>query len=652
MTAVFASWRYDGDQAYADLTRMGGALARFGPDSHDEWDGGSVAVGRRLKAVLPEDRNLTEIYERGRRYAVAADVHLTERDDLIQQLGLGDAAMEMSDAAVVGEAIERWDEAAFDRIYGSFAIIAWDVSEKRFLLARDHLGLKPLYYRLSDEGLLVASMPAGIHAIPGVEMAPDIEQYQRVLRDVPMAPGGTVFVGINRVMPGRYVVVANKKAESVRYWTPDLTPLELPSHADYTARMGALLDQAVAANLRGAGHLIAAHLSAGFDSSTVVAVAAEQLAATSTRIVAYTAVPKPGDFGHLMVQHLPDEGDISAETAAMYPNVEHVRVYPDRGTLENLDRNASMYPAPVRNLCNLTWNDAINDLARNRGINILLQGSMGNISISDAGIQALPELLAAGKFKAWFRVARGLVRNDWMRWRGVVWNSVSQYAPLPVWRMIQGATGRPPSETRRFSLLRSERYDVVTETVRQEQSPDNPYEQIDLDEWERGTTSNLNSRLSVLSADIGGFWKAQLGEWGIDCRDPTADRRLLEFSFRIPIEHLIWDGEPRALLRTVMAGRLPKSVLDNRKRGLQSADWHDALARSADEVAHEVERMAMYDPLAELIDLDRIAELGRSMPPIGSEEWRAQDVELNYRLTLLRSISVGSHMRRTARSNY
>lgn len=652
MTAIFASWRFEGDQAYADLTRMGGALARFGPDGHDEWDGGGIALGRRLKAVLPEDRSLTEVYERGRRYAVVADVHLTERDDLIDQLGLGAAAAMMSDAAIVADAIERWDEKAFDKIYGSFAIVAWDITGKRLLLARDHLGLKPLYYRLAEEGLLVASMPAGIHAIPGVEMAPDIDQYQRVLRDVPMAPGGTVFAGINRVMPGRYVVVADKKVESLRYWTPDLTPLELPRHSDYVAGMRDLLDKAVAANLRGAGPVIAAHLSAGFDSSTVVAIAAEQLAETPTRIVAYTAVPKSNDFGHLMVQHLPDEGDIAAETAAMYPNIDHVRVYPDRGTLENLDRNASMYPAPIRNLCNLTWNDAINDLARNRGIGILLQGSMGNISISDAGIQALPELFAAGKLKAWFRVARGLVRNDWMRWRGVIWNSVAQYVPLGMWRAIQGATGRTPSQARRFSLLRPERYDAVTETVRQEQSSDNPFEQIDLDEWDRGTASNLDGRLTVLSADIGGFWKAQLGEWGIDCRDPTGDRRLLEFSFRIPIEHMIWDGEPRALLRTVMAGRLPKSVLDNRKRGLQSADWHDALARSADEVAHEVERMAMYDPLAELIDLDRIAELGKAMPPIGSEEWRAEDVELNYRLTLLRSISVGSHMRRTARSNY
>ena len=125
----------------------------------------------------------------------------------------------------------------------------------------------------------------------------------------------------------------------------------------------------------------------------------------------------------------------------------------------------------------------------------------------------------------------------------------------------------------------------------------------------------------------------------------------MEFALRVPVERLIWDGEPRAILRRAMAGRLPASIVDNRRRGLQSADWHEGLIQSRSALIDEIERIEMYDPVASLIDIDRLKALVADMPDLDSPRWQEGDTEVDYRLTLLRTVSIASHMRRVSRSN-
>ena len=146
MTAIYGLWRFDGSDVSADIKLLDSALSLYGSDECKMAAiGPSLALGRRLHRSVPEDRFATAIAASGR-YAVVADVRLTERDDLADQLGLGPKASTLSDAALAAAALEAWDEQAFDRIYGSFAIAAWDEQNERLLLARDPLGQKPLFF--------------------------------------------------------------------------------------------------------------------------------------------------------------------------------------------------------------------------------------------------------------------------------------------------------------------------------------------------------------------------------------------------------------------------------------------------------------------------------------------------------------------------
>jgi asparagine synthase (glutamine-hydrolysing) len=108
-------------------------------------------------------------------------------------------------------------------------------------------------------------------------------------------------------------------------------------------------------------------------------------------------------------------------------------------------------------------------------------------------------------------------------------------------------------------------------------------------------------RLWVLQrGDPGNYRKGGLAGWQVDHRDPTADIRLLEFCLTIPTEQFLRDGIPRALARRALADRLPKQVLEEPRRGLQVADWHEDLTAVRDRIIDELDRLEACQPRPEL----------------------------------------------------
>src|SRR4029079_6326361 len=116
--------------------------------------------------------------------------------------------------------------------------------------------------------------------------------------------------------------------------------------------------------------------------------------------------------------------------------------------------------------------------------------------------------------------------------------------------------------------------------------------QRNLDLVYRPWKDGFDLRLWVLEGmDLGNYYKGFLGGWQIDCRDPTADIRLLEFCLAVPTEQFLQNGVQRALARRALADRLPKMVLEENRRGLQGADWHERLTAVRDRVVAELNRL-------------------------------------------------------------
>jgi asparagine synthase (glutamine-hydrolysing) len=137
--------------------------------------------------------------------------------------------------------------------------------------------------------------------------------------------------------------------------------------------------------------------------------------------------------------------------------------------------------------------------------------------------------------------------------------------------------------------------------------------------------------------DPGSFRKRSLAEWGVEERDPTNDRRLVEFCFSLPPEALLDGGIRRPALRRALAGRVPDAVLDQRLRGQQMPDWYEQI--SGEEVRAFARAEAESGLAGSLIDLDSVTEAAQSWP---ISDWEERPVIYLYRMHLLRTLAASS----------
>jgi asparagine synthase (glutamine-hydrolysing) len=542
----------------------------------------------------------------------------------------------MSDSALLMAALDRWDEDALDRLVGDFAFVLWNGARQRLLLARDYLGQRPLHFHRAKDGFAFASMPKGLHALPQVPRAPDKDAVAAFVALMPESGTQTFFEGIEKVQAGHFVTVTPQAVCAHRYWSLPRTSLQLNDPREYDEAVRAELDRAVACRLRGAGEKVGAHLSGGLDSSAVAATAARELAGRGS-ISAYTAVPRDGYSGGLR-NSFADEGPLAAAVAALYPNIEHVKIAASGSSpLDPLDLYFRAFDRPFLNLCNGVWSTAILNDARARGLTVLLTGQAGNMSFSYDGMAALSQMLGQGRWIALARTAASLVRRG-ARIGTVGAQIVGPLLPKQVWSAISRARGKGRHIT-----------DYTSINPALVPGLDRTAAERGLDFSYRPRSDPHSLRTWVLErVDMGNYNKGQLGGWGVDVRDPTADRRLVELCLSIPAEQYLAGGVPRSLARRAFADRLPEAVCRERKKGYQAADWHEALSKARAQVAEEVERSSNVPLSCEILSIPRMRELVGDWPAGG---WNEDRVVEQYRLALLRGTSAAHFIRKASGSN-
>jgi asparagine synthase (glutamine-hydrolysing) len=148
--------------------------------------------------------------------------------------------------------------------------------------------------------------------------------------------------------------------------------------------------------------------------------------------------------------------------------------------------------------------------------------------------------------------------------------------------------------------------------------------------------------------DPGNSRKGTLAGWGIDIRDPTADRRLVEYCLRVPLEVFHSKGRSRALARLALAGRVAPAALECMSRGYQAADWHEILVQAKADLVEEVERASRSPESAAILDMERLARLARDLPNQG---WESVAAIRDYRGGLLRALAAADFIRRASGSN-
>jgi asparagine synthase (glutamine-hydrolysing) len=135
--------------------------------------------------------------------------------------------------------------------------------------------------------------------------------------------------------------------------------------------------------------------------------------------------------------------------------------------------------------------------------------------------------------------------------------------------------------------------------------------------------------------DYGTFRKGSLAGWGVDERDPTADRKLIEFCLSLPHDQLLRNGITRPLARSALSDRLPQAILNDAPRGYQNAGWFEHVS-----VADMRKRADLIENShgADIINVARVRDMIDAWP---QSDQNSPKVVEEYRLTLLQALSLG-----------
>ena len=157
MSAIAGIWSFDGGVPVSPTCgSMLQALNIYGPDDTAQYSGSSIALGRCLLRLLPEDDFDAQPLSSTGVTALVADIRLDNRRELGLELGLSSQhTAVMADSAMLLAAWQRWREQCVEHLSGAFSFAVWDQQEQHLFLARDHTGERPLVYASTGELLRV-----------------------------------------------------------------------------------------------------------------------------------------------------------------------------------------------------------------------------------------------------------------------------------------------------------------------------------------------------------------------------------------------------------------------------------------------------------------------------------------------------------------
>jgi len=204
------------------LQKMIETMRRRGPDGEGSYHGAEcILLHTRLAIVdLEGGKQPMELTRSGEHYIITYNGELYNTQELrIELCRLGHTFFTHSDTEVVLHAYAQWKEAALDKLNGIFAFAVLEEKKNRLFLARDRMGVKPLFYKLHEGGLLFASEIKTILTYPTVDAVLNAEGVAQLIMLGPgRIPGSGVFRGIEEVEPGCYGIYEAGKLLCKRYW--------------------------------------------------------------------------------------------------------------------------------------------------------------------------------------------------------------------------------------------------------------------------------------------------------------------------------------------------------------------------------------------------------------------------------------------------
>ena len=351
------------------VAAMSDAIAHRGPDAAGTWtssdDAHRVRLGHRRLSIIDLSDAANQPFVKDGLVLVFCGEIYNYRELRAELRDAGTGFRTDSDTEVLLEAWRRWGPASLRRLRGMFAFAIYDERRRTLTLARDHFGIKPLFYTFRDGGIAFASELKGLRPLLGARPAIDHSAIVASLMYYWIPEDHCVYQGVHKLPPGSWLEVAPDGRQRLERWFDPRAELAGPSDRQVDVEeLRRVLEDSVAAHLV-ADVPISTFLSGGLDSSLITVLAARR----NPDLDCYTISFRPEDR---RLEAMPDDLSYARKLANQHGiRLHEVEIAPDVADL--LPRMVHTLDEPIGDAAAINAY-LICRAARDAGVKVLLSG--------------------------------------------------------------------------------------------------------------------------------------------------------------------------------------------------------------------------------------------------------------------------------------
>jgi asparagine synthase (glutamine-hydrolysing) len=583
--AGWIDWQINLNQQGSILAKMADTLFNRGPDAEGIWLSPYCGLAhRRLVVVDPEGGAQPMIRQRGEgTFTIVYNGELYNTEDIRGELlARGYRFRGHSDTEVLLTSYMEWGPECVEKLNGIFAFAIWNDKEQTLFMARDRLGVKPLFYAERDGGLLFGSELKALLAHPAVEPKIGLEGLAEVFSIGPArTPGHGIFEGVHELKPGHCLFFDRRGLKIRPYWQLESRPHE--DDFDTTVEIvRTLLQDAVERQLV-SDVPVCTLLSGGLDSSMISAFAALHFAKNGKQLHTFSIDYVDNDIHFKASDFQPKRDAPYVKRVSEFLDTHHDYIQIDTPQLVQALRESVCH----RDLPGMADVDASLFLFSKeikREATVALSGECADEVFGGYPWFYREEMLNADTFP-WSRNVEG--RNSWL--------SSELKAELNVSEYVQNRYQQALDEVPR----------LAGETWREQRAREMSY--LNLFRW-MPTLLDRKDRMSMGAS--------------LEVRVPFCDHRIVEYMWNVPWEMKFHNQREKGLLRKALEGVLPDDVLHRKKSPYPKTHNPAYFAAVRDWVLEVLNDET--SPLHPLIDAEYIRLIAKANDPDFVKPWFGQ----------------------------
>jgi len=529
------------------LQRMGDTITHRGPDGGGIYTDGRLGVGMRRLSIIDLKTGDQPMANEDRSVWVVFNGEIYNYRELRTQLvAKGYQFATTSDTEVLVHLYEEYSEECVNYLRGMFAFAIWDRSKSALFLARDRLGIKPLYYAETPQGFVFGSELKAVRQSPWISRQVSQSGLVLYLQYGYVPDPLTILQGMLKLPPGHTLTVRDGRARVPRrYWSATdfyRSAIAPPREEEAPEVLWRLLQDAVRSHLI-SDVPVGAFLSGGIDSSTIVAIMAQE---SGVPVKTFSVGFRENGYNELPY----------ARQVAEWFGTEHHELLVEPNDLTILEKVLSAFDEPFADASAIPTY-LVSQLARQH-VKVVLSGDGGDELfagydrylidhrrrhfglLSDLGLgggfRCLSNMLSEGTPGKNYLYNISLTRED--RYL----DSISIFPSRAVQNLLDPEVTVGKESAFEMALSVGKGLDPLSRL-----------QDLDIKTYLPGDILTKLDRMSMANS--------------LEGRVPLLDHPLVEFACGLPISLRLRSGETKYLLKRAMRGRVPEAVLTRPKQG-------------------------------------------------------------------------------------